>query len=364
MMSRRLCAFGLGAIILPLVSPQPFELHPATARLHHDHDDQAARQPLSKRSDARTVTAVVIGATVAVGLFILFLLLLAVYVWRRQLLHLGGRRALGTPRSATSPRDHLYRKQRRVDYSKTRGGRIREERRLKRSSMEKKRSRTNTPKQPSSTAASLASSFSPMRPSNPIDPPEMAQFLPSRRPSHEPARFRPPIPLPPLVTQVQQGQSIDERVDMDFDYSRGAHASPWSMNSMGAQLLRDTMQAPNPERYTESSPSSRYPDTTPSNYGPSPTIYEASPARHVTFALAELPGCDGPSTSPWRSLSPWQYDPSPETPGPWNRGATEDDLVTPVPPHRLASVKLDQRQVATTLTAIPEERESMRYFGP
>jgi len=361
-MSRRLYALGLGAIILPLAFAQPFKLYPATSTLHDNHDYQDARQPLFKRSEAKTVTAVVIGATVAVGLFILFLLLLALYILRRQLLQPGCRRVLVTPRSAASPREHLYREQRRIKSSKTRGSRTREERRLDRSSMEKKRLRTNTPKQPSSTAASLASSFSPTRPSNPIEPPEMAGFPPSHRPLPESARFRPPVALPPLITHPRQRQTIDERVSMDFDYSRGAHVSRWSMNTPRAQLLRDAMQAPDPEIHTESSPSSWYPDTTPSNYGPSPTIYESSPERHVTFAPVELPGCDGPSTSPWRSLSPWQCDPSPQTPGPWNRGATEEDLVTPVLPHRLASVQVDQRKVATTLTAIPEERESFRHF--
>lgn len=338
-MSKRLRAVSLIVTSLPSIAAQPV-FQPANSERQTDHDHEDIGGTLLKRSEAEELTGVVVGITVAVGVFILFLLSIAVYLYRRKLLRLASRES-----QATSPRTQIYREQDRNRTSRSRNARKREKQQTRRSSNEKKRTRSNTPIQPSSTAASVASSFSPAWPKSPTIP-EMAQAPPSHA---EPSRFRPPVSLPPLLTQPQQLQSIDATVTKAFDPSQ---VSRWSMSTLGMNLLADTMTAPDPERYSEPSPSSRYPDTTPSAYGPSPILHEASPERHVSFSLAELPGCVGQSTSPWR------YDPSPETPEGWSRGASDDDLVSPVVPRHLTSVEIDERQATSPLNTIREELES------
>lgn len=346
-MSRYLRAVSLMAATLPSITAQPTAQLSTSSKPNVAYDRQDVKQVLFKRSDAQQMTAVVVGTTVAVGAFILVLLFLAVWLWRQKLLRIDGR---GRP--ASSPREHIYREQHKRRSSGSKSAHRRGERHSRRSSHEKRNPRTSL-EQPSSTAVSIASSFSPADPSNLVIP-EMAQIPPSRS---EPSRFCPPVSLPPLITQPQQLHSIDATVNMALDPASNNRSSRWSMSTLGMNLLRDTMQQADPERYTESSPSSRYQETTPSGYAYSPAYYEASPVKRVSFALAELPGCDGQSSSPWR------YDSSPETPQGWNRGPSEDDLVTPVIPRHLTTSEVDQRPVASSLNTIYEERESLRHYG-
>lgn len=108
-MVRTWSMFGLVAIHLSMTTARPsYPLQ--TPQI--TYDEQKVDSVLHIRSEAKRVTAAVVGTTTAVGVFILVLLGVAIYLWRRRQLRLADEEA-GMTASSSSPRAQIYRKQRR-----------------------------------------------------------------------------------------------------------------------------------------------------------------------------------------------------------------------------------------------------------
>lgn len=272
----------LAAACVPLITALPI-LHSPSTLLHpgpddiHNRDDVTTTNmtiSLIKRSKADGVAAAVAGTTVAVGVFILVLMFVALHLYKRKLVQLA---RLSRPKTAPKETRKLHREPKedasslQVNYQIDEAGqqqsrsmegylgRIKEKgSSLVRTFKMRGRSKNVTSKPILETAE--RSSESPWRPEHQVTTPLMHIGVPMAvevqhgRHDRPDSQGRAPMVLPRLKTHPTELCGSDEGMKNTVIpiQRRAKDTSRWSMRTLGRELLRDAMHEPDPSQYDPS----------------------------------------------------------------------------------------------------------------